>query len=174
VVWLTRNAAACASVPEAYDLQAVAKKMGRPWEVGKAFEKAAPCSPIQPAERIGHPTKGAIWLDLDGERRQTGDLSQMIWDIPSQIEYLSGLWELKAGDLIFTGTPAGHRCGQEGRHARRPCRWRRRSRSESGLSANAVTTYALHALPTTMSLALAERIVEGAGSRLGRRLRGAA
>jgi fumarylpyruvate hydrolase len=59
------------------------------------------------AEKIGHPTKGAIWLDVNGERRQTGDLEQMIWDIPSQIEYLSGLWELKAGDLIMTGTPAG-------------------------------------------------------------------
>jgi len=89
------------------DLQGVAKKMGRPWEVGKSFEKAAPCSPIVPAEKIGHPTSGAIWLDVNGERRQTGDLSQMIWDIPSQIEYLSGLWELRAGDLIFTGTPAG-------------------------------------------------------------------
>ncbi len=60
-----------------------------------------------PAEKIGHPTTGAIWLDVNGERRQTGDLSQMIWDISSQIEYLSGLWELRAGDLIFTGTPAG-------------------------------------------------------------------
>lgn len=89
------------------DLQGVAKKMGRPWEIGKAFEKAAPCSPIVPVEKVGHPTSGAIWLDVNGERRQTGDLSQMIWDIPSQIEYLSGLWELRAGDLIFTGTPAG-------------------------------------------------------------------
>jgi len=89
------------------DLQGVAKKLGRPWEVGKAFEKSAPCSAIVPAEKIGHPAKGAIWLDLNGERRQTGDLAEMIWDIPSQIEYLSGLWELRAGDLIFTGTPAG-------------------------------------------------------------------
>lgn len=89
------------------DLQGVAKKMGRPWEIGKAFEKSAPCSAIVPAEKIGHPTAGAIWLDVNGERRQTGDLSQMIWDIPSQIEYLSGLWELKAGDLILTGTPSG-------------------------------------------------------------------
>ncbi len=89
------------------DLQGVAKKMGRPWEIGKAFENSAPCTPLVPAEKIGHPTKGAIWLDLNGERRQTGDISQMIWDIPSQIEYLSSLWELKAGDLILTGTPAG-------------------------------------------------------------------
>ncbi len=89
------------------DLQGEAKKTGRPWEVGKAFDDAAPCTAIQPVSKIGHPAKGAIWLDLNGVRKQTGDLAQMIWDIPSQIEYLSGLWELKAGDLIFTGTPAG-------------------------------------------------------------------
>jgi fumarylpyruvate hydrolase len=89
------------------DLQGVAKKLGRPWEVGKAFERSAPCTALVPADRIGHPTAGAIWLNVNGERRQTGDLSQMIWDIPSQIEYLSGLFELRAGDLIFTGTPAG-------------------------------------------------------------------
>ena len=53
------------------------------------------------------PAKGAIWLDVNGERKQTGDLNQMIWDIPNQIAFLSGLFELKAGDLIFTGTPAG-------------------------------------------------------------------
>ena len=51
--------------------------------------------------------KGAIWLEVNGERKQTGDLEQMIWDVPHQIEFLSGLFELKAGDLIFTGTPAG-------------------------------------------------------------------
>jgi fumarylpyruvate hydrolase len=89
------------------DLQAEMKKLGRPWEVGKAFEHAAPCTVIMPADKIGHPAKGAIWLDVNGERRQTGDLGQMIWDVPSQIEYLSGLWELRAGDLIFSGTPAG-------------------------------------------------------------------
>ena len=92
------------------DLQGVAKK------IGKAFEKAAPCSAIVPAEKVGHPTNGAIWLDVNGERRQTGDLSQMIWDIPSQIEYLSGLWELKAGDLIFTGTPSGVGAVKKGDH----------------------------------------------------------
>jgi fumarylpyruvate hydrolase len=89
------------------DLQGVAKKMGRPWEVGKAFDKAAPCTALVPAEAIGHPKKGAIWVDVNGERRQTGDLAQMIWDIPHQIAFLSRLFELKAGDLIFTGTPAG-------------------------------------------------------------------
>lgn len=97
------------------DLQGVAKKMGRPWEVGKSFEKAAPCSAIAAAETIGHhPCKGAIWLDVNGERRQTGDLAQMIWGIPEQIEYLSSLWELRAGDLILTGTPAGVGAVQKG------------------------------------------------------------
>jgi fumarylpyruvate hydrolase len=89
------------------DLQDVAKKLARPWEVAKAFEYSAPCTALVPAEVAGHPAKGAIWVDVNGQRRQTGDLSQMIWDIPSQIEFLSSLFELKAGDLIFTGTPAG-------------------------------------------------------------------
>ena len=89
------------------DLQSDMKKLGRPWEIGKAFEHSAPITPIHMAEKIGHPTKGALWVDVNGERRQTGDLAQMIWDIPHQIEFLSGLFELRAGDLIFTGTPAG-------------------------------------------------------------------
>ena len=89
------------------DLQGQMKKMGRPWEIGKAFEHSAPVGPCMPVDKIGHPGKGAIWIDVNGERRQTGDLSQMIWDVPHQIEFLSGLFELKAGDLIFTGTPAG-------------------------------------------------------------------
>jgi fumarylpyruvate hydrolase len=89
------------------DLQGAAKKLGRPWEVGKAFERSAPCSALVPARQVETPQKGAIWLDVNGQRKQTGDLSQMIWDIPHQIEFLSGLFELKPGDLIFTGTPAG-------------------------------------------------------------------
>jgi fumarylpyruvate hydrolase len=89
------------------DLQNAAKNTGRPWEVGKAFERSAPCTAIVPATAIGHPSKGAIWIDVNGERRQTGDLAQMIWDIPHQIAFLSGLFELAPGDLIFTGTPAG-------------------------------------------------------------------
>jgi fumarylpyruvate hydrolase len=89
------------------DLQGEMKKLGRPWEIGKAFEHSAPCTALQPVEKIGHPAKGAIWIDVNGERRQTGDLAQMIWDVPHQIEFLSGLFALAAGDLIFTGTPAG-------------------------------------------------------------------
>ncbi len=89
------------------DLQGEAKKMGRPWEVGKAFEHSAPCGPLVPAAKIGHPSKGAVWLDVNGERKQTGDLSQLIWNVPDTIAYLSTLFELKPGDLIFSGTPAG-------------------------------------------------------------------
>ncbi|HSE72931.1 MAG TPA: fumarylacetoacetate hydrolase family protein [Dongiaceae bacterium] len=89
------------------DLQGEAKKQGRPWEVGKAFESAAPCSEIVPAAAIGHPAKGAVWLQVNGEQRQKGDLNQLIWKVPEMIAYLSGLFELRAGDLIFSGTPAG-------------------------------------------------------------------
>jgi len=89
------------------DLQDAAKKLARPWEVAKAFEHSAPCTALVPAHHVENPSKGAIWLDVNGERWQTGDLSQMIWDIPHQIAFLSGLFELKAGDLIFTGTPSG-------------------------------------------------------------------
>jgi fumarylpyruvate hydrolase len=89
------------------DLQGEAKKLGRPWEVGKAFEASAPCSALVPASEIGHPTSGELWLDVNGKRRQTGDLNQMIWKVPEMIAYLSELFELRAGDLIFSGTPAG-------------------------------------------------------------------
>jgi fumarylpyruvate hydrolase len=89
------------------DLQGEAKKLGRPWEVGKAFESSAPSTALILASEIGHPTKGAIWLDVNGERRQSGDLDQMIWDIPGQISYISSLFELRAGDVIMTGTPSG-------------------------------------------------------------------
>ena len=89
------------------DLQDVAKKLARPWEVAKAFEKSAPCTALVPAQHVESPAKGAIWLEVNGARKQSGDLEQMIWDVPHQIEFLSGLFELRAGDLIFTGTPAG-------------------------------------------------------------------
>jgi fumarylpyruvate hydrolase len=89
------------------DLQGEAKKAGRPWEVGKAFEAAAPCSAILRASETGHPAKGEIALDVNGTLRQRGDLSQMIWSVPEIIAHLSGLFELRAGDLIYTGTPAG-------------------------------------------------------------------
>jgi fumarylpyruvate hydrolase len=89
------------------DLQSQMKKLGRPWEIGKAFEHSAPIGPLHPVEKVGHLAKGAIWIDVNGKRRQTGDLSQMIWDVPHQIEFLSAMFELQAGDIIMTGTPAG-------------------------------------------------------------------
>jgi fumarylpyruvate hydrolase len=89
------------------DLQAEAKKLGRPWEIAKAFEHSAPCGPIHPAAGIGHPNNGAIRLDVNGQRRQDGNLDQMIWKVPEMIAYLSRLFTLAPGDLIFSGTPAG-------------------------------------------------------------------
>ena len=89
------------------DLQGKAKDAGRPWEVGKAFEASAPCSALVPASDIGHPSSGAIWLDVNGQRKQTGDLNQMIWKVPEMISYLSGLFTLRAGALILSGTPSG-------------------------------------------------------------------
>jgi fumarylpyruvate hydrolase len=89
------------------DLQGEAKKLGRPWEVGKAFEHSAPCTAIVPAAEIGHPDHGAIWLKVNGEARQTGDLNQMIWKTAEQVAILSRYFELQAGDVIFTGTPSG-------------------------------------------------------------------
>lgn len=88
------------------DLQSQAKKMGRPWEIGKAFEKSAPCSPIVKKEGVDV-DNGAVWLKVNGEVRQEGDLNQLIWKIPEVIEHLSGLFELAPGDIIMTGTPAG-------------------------------------------------------------------
>ena len=89
------------------DLQAEAKKAGRPWDMAKGFDRSAPMSPIRPAADIGHPEKGAIWLRVNGETRQEGDLDQQIWKVPETIAYLSTLVELRPGDLIMTGTPAG-------------------------------------------------------------------
>lgn len=89
------------------DLQGAAKKAGRPWEVGKAFDASAPVSALRPAAEIGHPARGAIALDVNGARRQAGDLADMIWSLPEIIAHLSALFELRPGDLIMTGTPAG-------------------------------------------------------------------
>ena len=89
------------------DLQGEAKKMGRPWEMGKSFDNSAPCTALLPVSKVGHPAKGAIWLKVNGKTTQTGDLSEMIWNVPETIAYLSGLITLKPGDLIYSGTPAG-------------------------------------------------------------------
>lgn len=89
------------------DLQGLCKKAGRPWEIGKAFDHSAPCSALVPASDIGHPDSGAVWLKVNGEIRQEGDLNQLIWKVPEMIAYLSGLFTLAPGDLILSGTPAG-------------------------------------------------------------------
>ena len=78
-----------------------------PWEMGKSFDASAPCGPLHPVARVGHIGRGAISLSVNGEVRQTGDLAQMIWNVPEIVSNLSTQYELKAGDLIFTGTPAG-------------------------------------------------------------------
>lgn len=89
------------------DVQGQAKKMGRPWEMGKAFDESAPMTALVPAASIGHPAAGAIWLKINGETRQQGDLAMQIWNVQDQISYLSHLVTLQPGDLIMTGTPAG-------------------------------------------------------------------
>jgi fumarylpyruvate hydrolase len=89
------------------DLQAQAKKAGRPWDFAKGFDHSAPAAPLLPVAQIGHPESGSIWLDVNGQARQRGDLSDQIWPVADVISYLSQSVELQAGDLIFTGTPAG-------------------------------------------------------------------
>jgi fumarylpyruvate hydrolase len=89
------------------DLQAEAKKAGRPWDMAKGFDQSAPTSQIRAVEDIGHPTKGAVRLSINGEPRQEGDLDQQIWQVPETISFLSTLVALRPGDLIMTGTPKG-------------------------------------------------------------------
>ncbi len=89
------------------DLQGQMKKMGRPWEIGKAFERSAPVGPVHPASDVGHLDQGAVMLKVNGELRQEGDLNQMIWKVPEMISYLSEFFELAAGDVIMSGTPSG-------------------------------------------------------------------
>ncbi len=98
------------------DLQGQAKKMGRPWEVGKAFEFSAPCGEIVPMQQCGEMAQGQITLEINGEIRQSGDLNQLIWKVPEVISCLSGLFVLKPGDIIMTGTPAGVGPVQVGDH----------------------------------------------------------
>jgi fumarylpyruvate hydrolase len=89
------------------DLQNDMKKQGRPWEIGKAFEHSAPVGPLVPKSVTGELLAGAISLDVNGERRQTGDLRDLIWSVNETIATLSRAWALAPGDLIYTGTPAG-------------------------------------------------------------------
>lgn len=89
------------------DLQAIAKAKGMPWDTAKAFDHSAPLSPIRPAAEIGHPRSAALTLAVNGQLRQQSDIAQMIFNVPEMLARLSRLFELKAGDLVFTGTPAG-------------------------------------------------------------------
>ncbi len=89
------------------DLQQKMKDGKKPWEIGKSFDYAAPLGPVHPVAAIGHLAKGTITLSVNGAVRQTDDLSAMMWSVPEQIAELSKGSELKAGDIIFTGTPAG-------------------------------------------------------------------
>ena len=89
------------------DLQGEMKKLGRPWEIGKAFERSAPCGPIHPVTSVGHLTEGNLTLTVNGETRQEGDLNQMIWKVAEMISYLSEYFELAPGDIIQSGTPSG-------------------------------------------------------------------
>ena len=89
------------------DRQREARERMLPWEIGKSFDESAPCGPLHTVERVGHICQGTISLSVNSQMRQKGDLSQMIWNVPEIIANLSTQYALKAGDLIFTGTPAG-------------------------------------------------------------------
>ena len=89
------------------DLQGVAKKEGRPWEIGKGFDQSAPIGPIVPAASAGNPGNAAITLSVNGQMKQSSSTSKLIWSIAESIEHLTTYWRLEPGDLIFTGTPEG-------------------------------------------------------------------
>lgn len=89
------------------DLQLVAREQGRPWDLGKDFEKSAVCTPILPVGDLGVLTGGAITLQVNGETKQGADLAQLIWNIPELLADLSKFYHLEPGDIIYTGTPEG-------------------------------------------------------------------
>lgn len=89
------------------DLQHEAKGKGRPWDTAKGFDRSAPMTDVFPAESFGHPRRGEIRLEVDGEVRQQADIADLTWSVPEIIAELSSLFELQPGDLVFTGTPAG-------------------------------------------------------------------
>jgi fumarylpyruvate hydrolase len=89
------------------DLMFAAQEQRQPWEVSKAFDDSAPITAIHPVERVGYLNHGRIWLGVNGSVRQDADISQLVWNVPALIAELSTLFRLSAGDLIFTGTPAG-------------------------------------------------------------------
>src|SRR5215471_431930 len=87
------------------DLQRAMGDEKKPWEIGKSFDRSAPLGPLQPAASVGHFTKGAIWLKVNGQLKQNADLSQMIWSVAEQVSRLSEAFELAPGDIIYSGTP---------------------------------------------------------------------
>ena len=89
------------------DIQAKAKEKGHPWDMGKGFDQSAVAGVIQPVAQVGHPAGGRIWLTVNGQTRQDGDLAAMSWKVADIIANLSTMVQLEAGDLIYTGTPAG-------------------------------------------------------------------
>ncbi|MGB0696480.1 MAG: fumarylacetoacetate hydrolase family protein [Rhodospirillaceae bacterium] len=89
------------------DMQAAAKDQGRPWDLSKGFDNSAVIGPIHPVSAVGHPTEGTVSLSVNGQTKQSGTLSQMIWGIPDVISVLSQSVALAPGDLIYTGTPSG-------------------------------------------------------------------
>ena len=89
------------------DLQNEMREKKRPWDIGKSFAQAAPIAPLHPVAQTGLLSRGAITLDVNGVRRQQGDLSDMIWDVPHTLAFLSRYYELMPGDLVFSGTPSG-------------------------------------------------------------------
>lgn len=89
------------------DLQIKMREMGRPWEIGKAFDHSAPIGPIYPASKVGHIDAGNIWLTVNGETKQHSNIKNLIWSVAETIAYLSKLFVLEPGDIIFTGTPEG-------------------------------------------------------------------
>jgi fumarylpyruvate hydrolase len=89
------------------DLQAKAKESGRPWDTSKGFDNSAPISALRRVNDIGYRSEGRIWLSVNGEVRQDGNLRDMIWSVPEAVAELSTYYELRPGDLLFTGTPSG-------------------------------------------------------------------
>ncbi|MFC0218074.1 fumarylacetoacetate hydrolase family protein [Pseudochelatococcus lubricantis] len=89
------------------DLQLAARDAGRPWSWGKSFDRSAPIAPLRPAADVGHPASGRIWLAVNGTVKQDQDIADLIWSVPEIISIISRSIELRPGDLIMTGTPAG-------------------------------------------------------------------
>ncbi len=89
------------------DVQLKMKQEGKPWDTAKGFDHSAPVSAIARTADVGHPARGRIWLEVNGTLRQEGDIADMIWGVPEILAELATWFELKAGDLVFTGTPSG-------------------------------------------------------------------